>query len=90
MQISVDVDVDIDDIIDNCGAKEVLKRIDIDDIIKFINSHDAEDLVDSIIDTIDNFSEASLKMIAYKISNDAARTLLEAIKTYHKDYHENF
>ena len=90
MQISVDVDVDIDDIIDNCGAKEVLKRIDIDDIIKFINSHDAEDLVDSIIDTIDNFSENSLKMIAYKISNDAARTLLEAINTYHKDYHENF
>ena len=72
MQISVDVDVDIDDIIDNCGAKEVLKRIDIDDIIKFINSHDAEDLADSII------------------SDDAARTLLEAIKTYHKDYHENF
>ena len=90
MEISVDVDVDIDDIIDNCGAQEVLKRIDIDDIIKFINSHDAEDLVDSIIDTIDNFSENSLKMIAYKISNDAARTLLEAINTYHKDYHENF
>ena len=90
MEISINVDVDIDDIIDNCGAKEVLKRIDIDDIIKFINSHDAEDLADSIIDTIDNFSENSLKMIAYKISNDAARTLLEAINTYHKDYHENF
>lgn len=86
MQISVDVDVDIDDIIDNCGAKEVLKRIDIDDIIKFINSHDAEDLVDSIIDTIDNFSEDSLKMIAYKISDDAARTLLEAINIYHRDF----
>lgn len=86
MQISVDVDADIDDIIDNCGAQEVLKRIDIDDIIKFINSHDAEDLVDSIIDTIDNFSEASLKMIAYKISDDAARTFLEAINIYHRDF----
>ena len=86
MQISVDVEVDIDDIINDCGAQEVLKRIDIDDIIKFINSHDAEDLTDSIIDTIDNFSEASLKMIAYKISDDAARTLLEAINIYHRDF----
>ena len=86
MEISINVDVDIDDIIDNCGAQEVLKRIDIDDIIKFINSHDAEDIVDSIIDTIDNFSEASLKMIAYKISDDAARTLLEAINIYHRDF----
>jgi hypothetical protein len=86
MQISVDVDIDIDDIIVNCGAKEVLKRIDIDDIIKFINSQDAEDLADSIIDTIDNFSEDSLKMIAYKISDDAARTLLEAINIYHRDF----
>nr|DAJ21363.1 MAG TPA: hypothetical protein [Siphoviridae sp. ctUxW2] len=86
MQISVDVDADIDDIVNDCGAKEVLKRIDIDDIIKFINSHDAEDLADSIIDTIDNFSEDSLKMIAYKISDDAARTLLEAINIYHRDF----
>ena len=26
MQISVDVDVDIDDIIDNCGAKRSVKK----------------------------------------------------------------
>ena len=86
MQISVDVDVDIEDIIDNCSAKEVLKRIDIDDIINFINDQNAEDLADGIIDAIDNFSEDSLKMIAYKISDDAARTLLEAINIYHRDF----
>lgn len=86
MQISVDVDVDIDDIINDCGAQEVLKRIGIDDIINFINDQNAEDLADGIIDAIDNFSEDSLKMIAYKISDDAARTLLEAINIYHKDF----
>ena len=86
MQISVDVDVDIDDIVNDCGAQEVLKRIDIDDIINFINDQNAEDLADGIIDAIDNFSEDSLKMIAYKISDDAARTLLEAINIYHRDF----
>ena len=86
MQISVDVEVDIDDIINDCGAQEVLKRIDIDDIINFINDQNAEDLVDNLIDAIDNFSEDSLKMIAYKISDDAARILLETINIYHRDF----
>ena len=86
MQISVDVEVDMDDIINDCGAQEVLKRIDIDDIINFINDQNAEDLADNLIDAIDNFSEDSLKMIAYKISDDAARILLEAINIYHRDF----
>lgn len=82
----IGIEVDIDDIIDDCGAQEVLKRIDVDDIINFIADHDMDDFAESISDKIDNFSEDTLKMIAYQLSDETAATLINAIKIYHRDF----
>ena len=82
----IGIEVDIDDIIDDCGAQEVLKRIDVDDIINFIADQDMDDFAESISDKIDNFSEDTLKMIAYQLSDETASTLINAIKIYHRDF----
>ena len=82
----IGIEVDIYDIIDDCGAQEVLKRIDVDDIINFIADQDMDDFAESISDKIDNFSEDTLKMIAYQLSDETAATLINAIKIYHRDF----
>ena len=78
----IGIEVDIDDIIDDCGAREVLKRIDVDDIINFIADQDMDDFAESIGDKIDNFSEDTLKMIAYQLSDEMAATLINAEQSH--------
>ena len=81
----IGIEVDIDDIIDDCGAQEVLKKVDVDDIINFIADQDMDDFAESIGAKIDNFSEDALKMIACQLSDETAATLINAIKIYHRD-----
>ena len=67
-----------------------VEESEVGDFLDLLSGNLKKQKIIHIAKAIDSLDEISLGDLAYYLDKDVARTLLEAIKTYHKDYHENF
>ena len=80
MRVNVEADIDLIDILEECEISDLLSALKSRQL-KGREEWTAKDVAQSL----DALSELTLSNVAYYLSDEAAKTLFEAIKFYRKD-----
>lgn len=80
MRVNVEADIDLSDLLEECEISDLLSALKSRQL-KGREEWTAKDVAQSL----DALSELTLSNVAYYLSDEAAKTLFEAIKFYRKD-----
>lgn len=80
MRVNVEADIDLSDVLVECEISDLLSALKSRQI-RGREEWTAKDVAQSL----DALSELTLSNVAYYLSDEAAKTLFEAIKFYRKD-----
>ena len=80
MRVNVEADIDLSDLLEECEISDLLSVLK----SRQIRGHE-EWTAKDVAQSLDALSELTLSNVAYYLSDEAAKTLFEAIKFYRKD-----
>ena len=80
MRVNIEADIDLSDVLAECEISDLLSALKSRQL-KGREEWTAKDVAQSL----DALSELTLSNVAYYLSDEAAKTLFEAIKFYRKD-----
>ena len=80
MRVKIEADIDLSNVLEECEISDLLSALKSRQI-RGCEEWTAKDVAQSL----DALSELTLSNVAYYLSDEAAKTLFEAIKFYRKD-----